>query len=151
GDLFVRWGYISAFTFTQFVDVGSDNTVSPPPPNRGQTVFFDPGINHNAWATTIQLNPSVTSITWTVLGNSATATNDPDLYCPGFVSDTDTQTVLDINPGFTYQGRLTDGGKVANGAYDLQFALYDSVTDGNLKAGVITIGGVNVTGGVFTV
>ena len=25
----------------------------------------------------------------------------------------------------TYQGRLTDGGTVANGNYDLQFALWD--------------------------
>src|SRR5713226_10061629 len=32
--------------------------------------------------------------------------------------------------GFTYQGRLTDGGTVANGNYDLQFALWDSLSGG---------------------
>jgi len=150
GDLFVRWGYINPFPSTQFVDVGSDNMINPPPPNRGQSVFFDPGVNHSAWATTIQLNPSVTSITWTVLGKSATATNDPTLYCLGFAGEGNTSTGI-LNTGFTYQGRLTDGGKVANGAYDLQFALYDSLSGGSLKAGVITIPGVTVTGGVFTV
>src|SRR6266516_657477 len=31
---------------------------------------------------------------------------------------------------FTYQGRLTDSGTAANGNYDLQFALFDSVAGG---------------------
>src|SRR5438132_13437257 len=31
---------------------------------------------------------------------------------------------------FTYQGRLTDGGTAANGNYDLQFALFDSLSGG---------------------
>ena len=31
---------------------------------------------------------------------------------------------------FTYQGRLTDGGSAANGNYDVQFALWDSVSGG---------------------
>jgi hypothetical protein len=36
--------------------------------------------------------------------------------------------------GFTYQGRLTDGGIAANGNYDLQFALFDAA-DGNNQIG----------------
>ena len=32
---------------------------------------------------------------------------------------------------FTYQGRLSDGGLPANGAYDLRFALFDAASDGN--------------------
>jgi len=31
---------------------------------------------------------------------------------------------------FTYQGRLTDGGTAANGNYDLQFALFNSLSAG---------------------
>jgi hypothetical protein len=31
---------------------------------------------------------------------------------------------------FTYQGRLTDMGAPASGSYDLQFLLYDALTDG---------------------
>ena len=37
-------------------------------------------------------------------------------------------TALAQTTGFTYQGRLTDGGTPANGVYDLQFGLWDSQT-----------------------
>ena len=37
---------------------------------------------------------------------------------------------------FTYQGKLNDGANVANGVYDLQFAIYDSANPpGTLIAG----------------
>ena len=53
--------------------------------------------------------------------------------------------------GFTYQGRLTDGGTPANGNYDLQFVLFDAA-DGNNQIGQTqTISNVPVSGGVFTV
>jgi hypothetical protein len=53
--------------------------------------------------------------------------------------------------GFTYQGRLTDGGTPANGNYDLQFALYDAA-DGSNQIGLTkTVLGVPITSGVFTV
>jgi len=35
---------------------------------------------------------------------------------------------------FTYQGRLTDGGVPANASYDLQFALFDSLSGGAASA-----------------
>ena len=31
---------------------------------------------------------------------------------------------------FTYQGKLIDGGNLANGSYDLQFKLFDTLTIG---------------------
>jgi hypothetical protein len=59
---------------------------------------------------------------------------------------------------FTYQGRLTDCGTPANGTYDLEFRLFDAVTDGNQlpQPNPITITfsglqGVSVVNGVFTV
>ena len=52
---------------------------------------------------------------------------------------------------FTYQGRLTDGGTPANGNYDLQFALFDSVTGGSQFGSVQTISNVSVSNGGFTV
>jgi hypothetical protein len=53
--------------------------------------------------------------------------------------------------GFTYQGRLTDGGTPANGNYDLKFVLFDAA-DGNNQIGQPqTISNVPVSGGVFTV
>src|SRR5436190_6586041 len=53
--------------------------------------------------------------------------------------------------GFTYQGRLTDGGTAANGIYDLQFALFDSASGGTQIGSTQTINTVAVNNGVFTV
>ena len=53
--------------------------------------------------------------------------------------------------GFTYQGRLTDGGTAANGNYDLQFALWDSLSGGTQVGSTQTINTVAVSNGVFTV
>src|SRR6266480_925861 len=41
--------------------------------------------------------------------------------------------------GFTYQGRLTDGGTAANGPYDLQFALFNSLSAGTQIGATQTI------------
>jgi hypothetical protein len=53
--------------------------------------------------------------------------------------------------GFTYQGRLTDGGTAANGSYDLQFTLFDSASGGAQVGSTQTISSVAVSAGVFTV
>jgi len=53
--------------------------------------------------------------------------------------------------GFTYQGRLTDGGAPANGAYDLTFTLYDDPTAGTQVGSTVTKDDVNVSDGLFTV
>src|SRR6185295_7161751 len=53
--------------------------------------------------------------------------------------------------GFTYQGRLTDGGTPANGNYDLQFALFDAADGSNQIGQTKTVSSVSVSGGVFTV
>src|SRR5713226_1890417 len=53
--------------------------------------------------------------------------------------------------GFTYQGRLTDGGAAANGNYDLQFALFDSLSGGTQVGSTQTVNTVAVSNGVFTV
>src|SRR5713226_7552567 len=52
---------------------------------------------------------------------------------------------------FTYQGRLTDGGTVANGLYDLQFALFDSASSGAQIGSTQTFSNVLVSAGVFNV
>src|SRR5436853_1135993 len=52
---------------------------------------------------------------------------------------------------FTYQGRLTDGGTAANGNYDLQFALFDSLSGGTQIGSTQTFNTVAVSNGVFTV
>jgi hypothetical protein len=51
---------------------------------------------------------------------------------------------------FTYQGKLNDGGSAANGHYDLQFALFDSATDGSQVGAMQTVSNVAVSSGIFT-
>lgn len=53
--------------------------------------------------------------------------------------------------GFTYQGRLTDGGAPANGAYDSTFTLYDDPTAGTQVGSTVTKDNVNVSDSLFTV
>src|SRR5690242_757664 len=43
-----------------------------------------------------------------------------------------------LGSGFTYQGRLTDGGSPANGNYDIRFILYDSESGGAQVGATIT-------------
>src|SRR5262245_27723745 len=52
---------------------------------------------------------------------------------------------------FTFNGHLTDVGTGGNGTYDLQFALWDSVTNGAQVGTTLTINNVAVSKGDFTV
>lgn len=52
---------------------------------------------------------------------------------------------------FTYQGRLNNNSAPANGAYDMQFALFDAVTAGNPIGSALTTNAVAVSNGLFTV
>ena len=52
---------------------------------------------------------------------------------------------------FTYQGRLNDNSTAANGSYDMQFRVYDTVSGGTQKGITVTKTAVAVTNGVFTV
>lgn len=54
-------------------------------------------------------------------------------------------------PSFTYQGRLTDGGVVANGNYDLQFSMFDNLSGGSQIGTTQTLSNVAVSAGIFTV
>ena len=52
---------------------------------------------------------------------------------------------------FTYQGQLSDAGALANGSYDLRFALFDSTAGGAQIGANQTVPAVPVGAGVFTV
>src|SRR5256886_11102508 len=52
---------------------------------------------------------------------------------------------------FTYQGRLTDSSTPANGNYDLQFTLWDSVSGGSQIGAPQNFSNIGVSSGIFTV
>jgi hypothetical protein len=54
-------------------------------------------------------------------------------------------------PAFSYQGRLTDGGVAANGAFDLQFRLFDALAGGAQQGPLVSLEDVAVVSGIFTV
>jgi hypothetical protein len=56
---------------------------------------------------------------------------------------------LALGTAFTYQGKLSDGGSPANGAYDFQFILYDAAVGGAQVGPIITKDNVAVTYGLF--
>jgi hypothetical protein len=53
--------------------------------------------------------------------------------------------------GFTYQGKLADGGNAANGQYDFQFQLFDALSGGTQQGTMLVVSNVAVTAGIFTV
>jgi hypothetical protein len=77
-----------------------------------------------------------------ILGITATHANRPP------APPTSAQAV--IGTAFTYQGRLSDGGATANGAYDFRFRLYDAAADGLQIGPTVTQTGVLVSHGLFT-
>jgi hypothetical protein len=56
-----------------------------------------------------------------------------------------------MGTAFTYQGRLIDGGNLANGEYDFEFKLYDAPSDGTQIGSTVTVEDVTVIDGLFTV
>ena len=52
---------------------------------------------------------------------------------------------------FTYQGQLNNNGAVANGSYDLQFAVFDAAAGGSPISSALTTNAVAVSNGLFTV
>src|SRR5215467_4090105 len=53
---------------------------------------------------------------------------------------------------FTYQGKLTDAGNLANSNYDFQFKLFDTAVlgTGNQQGATVLATSVTVTNGIFT-
>jgi len=57
----------------------------------------------------------------------------------------------DIGTAFTYQGQLKQNGAPANGNLDMEFRLFDAATLGNQIGNPVTLNGVAVSNGLFTV
>jgi len=61
------------------------------------------------------------------------------------------QAALPVSTAFTFQGQLKDGGIPADGIYDLQFRLFDSVSGGGQIGNLLSKVGVVADHGLFTV
>lgn len=81
-----------------------------------------------------------------ILSSSATETRAHEQT---FQDVNASQTVVGTN--IAYQGRLNDNSKPANGAYDLQFQLYDAVSGGTQVGNTVTQEDIFVTDGMFNV
>ena len=57
----------------------------------------------------------------------------------------------DIGTAFSYQGQLKQDGAPANGNLDMEFRLFDASTLGNQVGNPVTLNGVAVSNGLFTV
>jgi hypothetical protein len=57
----------------------------------------------------------------------------------------------DIGTAFSYQGQLKQDGAPANGNLDMEFRLFDAATLGNQVGNPVTLNGVAVLNGLFTV
>ncbi|MHC4648461.1 MAG: hypothetical protein ACYTBJ_23630, partial [Planctomycetota bacterium] len=58
---------------------------------------------------------------------------------------------VEMGTAFTYQGRLMDSNEAADGVYEFEFKLFDSVIDGNQVNGTVSFREVEVIDGYFTV
>ena len=61
-----------------------------------------------------------------------------------------TPSVSAQGTAFTYQGRLADSSRPANGSYDLQFSLFTQATDGSRVGPVLSFPATGVTNGLFS-
>src|SRR5215813_9184970 len=62
-----------------------------------------------------------------------------------------TNPVSAQSTAFTYQGKLTDSGNLANGQYDLQFKLFDALAAGTQLGTTQTLSNITVSNGSFSV
>ena len=51
---------------------------------------------------------------------------------------------------FTYQGRLIEADRTADGPHDFEFGLYDTAVDGNQLGDKVDVNNLDVTDGYFT-
>lgn len=80
GNVSAFFGYANVNSDSIDVPVGPSNFVAPDPQNWGQPTTYQSGVQSSAWAATFA--PSQTSsITWTLAGQTVTASNDPSVYC----------------------------------------------------------------------
>lgn len=138
--------YIAYFGYTSdesapvlYFPGGANNYFYPDDHARPQVSTFYLGTHPRVVSIVV---PIGTEETWYVGAGDATASFQASKFCG---SDGTNSRLI------TYQGKLSDGAAAANGAYDLQFQLFNQATGGTARTAKITLDDVPVTNGVFTV
>jgi len=75
------FGYVSTGDTPVQIDVGPNNFFTPGVLFRNQPSMFQPGLHAAAFIATFAADGSTEQITWFLNGNTATAKNEPSLYC----------------------------------------------------------------------
>lgn len=73
------------------------------------------------------------------------------MICAGLLVAVSAFNIQAQTTAFSYQGSLKTSGTPANGLFDFEFALFDSQSAGSQIGSTVSLIGVNVTGGIFTV
>jgi len=68
-----------------------------------------------------------------------------------YAQDPEPAAPVPLGTAFTYQGRLSQDGSPANGAFDFEFYLFDAINGGNPVGGSIPFNDLSLTDGYFTV
>ena len=77
GTSTIAWGWNNPSSHTLHIDVGAKNKMAPGAEDQGQPTELTPGVNHNAFVTTV---PG-TSMEWR-LGNNRASTSGSTPACP---------------------------------------------------------------------
>lgn len=109
-----HFGYNSTYTDTQTIQYGSNNFFLPIPNFRGQPYTFEPGTHRNVFVTPLDPSRNTTELTWYLNWSTATATNDPGMYCATDVSLSQSAAPEPVLAGeeLTYTLTATNNGPV---------------------------------------
>lgn len=113
GTYTASWGYDNPTAYTFTIPVGSLNSFSPAPQDRGQPTVFAPGRDFNAFTVTV---PNATTLVWSLTGKTATATSGSSA-CQ--LADLELEKTVDnaspgLNVNVTFTLTLTNNGPYAN-------------------------------------
>ena len=140
GKYIAYFGYNSTNANEFFIDSDSPNNYFFPVADvPGALSTFYPGVHPRVAAVVVSIGEDET---WFLGSSLATASFVNSQQCN---SDGANSRLI------TYQGRLSASGAAANGNFDLRFQLFNQATGGAARTVPITLAGVPVTNGVFTV
>lgn len=147
GNYIAYFGYSSRLTATRyFRATGSSNYFSGTENRTVQNKFerFAPGVHPRVVSVKVPIGEV---IGWVLNTDEAVA-----FFPEGNGGNSNLCSADGANSRLiTYQGKLSDGAAAANGAYDLQFQVFNAESGGAAQTSLINVEDVPVTNGIFIV